>query len=29
MSRLFPDVFRNPAIRASMIAIFTFGMAGR
>ncbi|MBB4482419.1 MFS transporter [Rhizobium etli] len=28
MSRLFPDVFRNPAIRASMIAIFTFGMAG-
>ncbi|AJC81996.1 major facilitator superfamily protein (plasmid) [Rhizobium etli bv. phaseoli str. IE4803] len=28
MSRLFPEVFRNPAIRASMIAIFTFGMAG-
>ncbi|AIC30489.1 major facilitator superfamily protein (plasmid) [Rhizobium etli bv. mimosae str. IE4771] len=28
MNRLFPDVFRNPAIRASMIAIFTFGMAG-
>ncbi|MBX4920101.1 MFS transporter [Rhizobium bangladeshense] len=28
MSRLFPDVFRNPAIRASMLAIFTFGMAG-
>ncbi|PDS31460.1 MFS transporter [Rhizobium phaseoli] len=28
MSRFFPDVFRNPAIRASMIAIFTFGMAG-
>ncbi len=28
MSRLFPDVFRTPAIRASMIAIFTFGMAG-
>lgn len=28
MSRLFPDVFRSPAIRASMIAIFTFGMAG-
>ncbi|AHG49707.1 major facilitator transporter (plasmid) [Rhizobium leguminosarum bv. trifolii CB782] len=28
MSHLFPNVFRNPAIRASMIAIFTFGMAG-
>ncbi len=28
MNRLIPDVFRNPAIRVSMIAIFTFGFAG-
>ena len=28
MKRLIPDVFRNPAIRVSMIAIFTFGFAG-
>ncbi|WP_087002427.1 MFS transporter [Rhizobium sullae] len=27
MHRLFPDVFRSPAIRVSMIAIFTFGFA--
>jgi MFS family permease len=28
MSRLFSDVFRRPAIRGSMVAIFVFGMAG-
>ena len=28
MNRLIPDVFRIPAIRVSMIAIFTFGFAG-
>ncbi|QPB22710.1 MFS transporter [Rhizobium sp. 007] len=28
MNRLLPDVFRNPAIRVSMIAIFLFGFAG-
>ncbi len=28
MKRLIPDVFRNPAIRVSMVAIFTFGFAG-
>lgn len=28
MTRLFPDVFRNPTIRVSMLAIFAFGFAG-
>lgn len=28
MNRLIPDVFRNPVIRVSMLAIFTFGFAG-
>ncbi|KQV65383.1 MFS transporter [Rhizobium sp. Root1220] len=28
MTRLLPDVFRNPTIRVSMLAIFTFGFAG-
>ncbi len=28
MTRLLPDVFRNPTIRVSMLAIFAFGFAG-
>ncbi|CCM78784.1 MFS transporter [Rhizobium mesoamericanum] len=28
MTRLFPDVFRDPTIRVSMLAIFAFGFAG-
>jgi MFS family permease len=28
MTRLIPDVFRNPTIRVSMLAIFAFGFAG-
>jgi hypothetical protein len=29
MTRLLPDVFRNPTIRVSMLAIFAFGFARR
>lgn len=28
MTRLIPEVFRDPTIRVSMLAIFAFGFAG-